>query len=362
MPPTGIKASAQGRTAMNTKTLDFRSDTVTQPTDEMRAAMAAASVGDDILGEDPTVQRLEAMSAHLFGKEAALFLVSGTMANQVAIMALTQLGDEIIVGEQTHIYNLEVAGIAALSGVQLRPLATHAGRLDGAALNKAIRPRGIQAAVSRVLCLENTYDLNRGIPLGLNYLQEMADIAQRRELLLYLDGARIFNACQSLGISAQALCAPIDGLQFCLSKGLAAPFGAMLVGTGDFIARARWLRQRLGGGMRQAGHMAAAGIVALERMVERLAEDHDNATRLANGLAGIDARLVDLEQARTNIVHIDFGATGRASAPIVAALLERGIRIKPIDEETCRMVTHWGLLRDDIDFALESIENLLKRS
>jgi threonine aldolase len=343
------------------KLLDFRSDTVTQPTDAMRTAMAEAVVGDDILGEDPSVQRLESLSASLFGKAAGLFMVSGTMANQVAIMAMTQLGDEVIAGEASHIYNLEVGGIAALSGVQIRPLATDSGRFNAAALNKAIRSPGIQSAVTRVLCLENTYDLNRGIPLALDYLQEVADIAHRRDVQVYLDGARIFNACLSQGISPQALCAPVDGLQFCLSKGLAAPVGSVLVGSSEFIARARWLRQRLGGGMRQAGHMAAAGIVALEQMVARLAEDHDHATRLAHGLAALDERLVDLTQPRTNIVRIDLAAAGLQSAPIVEALLERRIRIKQIDADSCRMVTHWGIEQNDIDTALAAFEALLKR-
>ena len=346
---------------MNNKPLDFRSDTVTQPTEEMRAAMASAIVGDDILGEDPTVQRLEAMSAHLFGKEAGLFVISGTMANQVAIMALTQAGDEIIAGEDSHIYNLEVAGIAALSGVQIRPVKAGTGRFNPTAVRKAIRPKGLQSAVTRVLCLENTYDLNRGIPVGLEYHQEMLEIARSRDLVLYLDGARIFNASASLGIGVKTLCEPIDCLQFCLSKGLAAPVGALLVGSKAFIDRARWMRQRIGGGMRQAGHMAAAGIVALERMMGRLVQDHENATRLARGLADIDERLVDLAMPWTNIVHIDFGAAGFQSEPIVAALLEHRIKIKQINPEACRMITHWGIDEDDIDAALMALKKVLKR-
>ena len=225
------------------KLLDFRSDTVTQPTEEMRKAMASAVVGDDILGEDPTVQRLERMCATMFGKEAGLFVISGTMANQVAIMALTQLGDEIIVGEDTHIYNLEVGGLAALSGVQARPVRAELGRFSPADVKKAIRPRGVQSAISRVLCLENTYNLNRGIPLNLDYLKEMADIAHSHDMTVYLDGARIFNAAAAFNMSLAELCQPVDCLQFCLSKGLAAPVGAVLAGSPRIGPRSCFLRQ-----------------------------------------------------------------------------------------------------------------------
>jgi len=344
---------------MNEKILDFRSDTVTQPTEAMRAAMAAAVVGDDIMGEDPSVARLEALAAARFGKEAALFLISGTMANQVAVMALTQLGDEIIVGEESHLFNLEAGGIAGLSGVQARPLRSEAGRFDADAVRRAVRPRGVQSPQSRLLCLENTYDLHRGIPLPAEYLQAMADLAHERDLLVYLDGARIFNAAVSQNTTVAALCAPIDALQCCLCKGLAAPVGAMLVGSQAFIDRARWVRQRLGGGMRQAGHMAAAGIVALETMSLRLGEDHDNARRLAEGLAGIDARLVDRSLPLTNVVQIDFGAAGWDATPVVAALQARQIRIRQIDAARCRMVTHWGIDREDVDAALAALRQIL---
>jgi threonine aldolase len=325
----------------------------------MRKAMASAVVGDDILGEDPTVQRLEGMCAAMFGKEAGLFVISGTMANQVAVMALTQLGDEIIVGEDTHIYNLEVAGLAALSGVQARPVRAEQGRFSPADVKKAIRPKGIQSAISRVLCLENTYNLNRGIPLNLDYLKEMADIAHGHDMTIYLDGARIFNASVAFNMSLAELCRPVDCLQFCLSKGLAAPVGSILVGTKTFIDRARWIKQRIGGGMRQAGHMAAAGIVALEKMQDRLKEDHENATYLARGLAAIDKRLVDLGAPRTNILYIDFGAAGRKATPIVGELLKNNVKIKQIDEGACRMITHWGIDKGDIDIVLALYKKIL---
>ncbi len=346
---------------MTEKYLDFRSDTVTQPTAAMRAAMSEAEVGDDILGEDPSVRRLEHLAAELFGKEAALFVISGTMANQVAIMTLTERGDEIIAGDASHLYNTEVSGVAVLSGVQVRPLPTRAGRFDPADLVRAIRSSSIQTSATRLLCLENTYDLTRGIPLDPEYQQAMADIAHQRELSVYLDGARIFNAALAAACSVRTLCAPIDCLQFCLSKGLAAPVGALLVGPQAFIDRARRMRQRIGGGMRQAGHMAAAGIVALETMRERLAEDHANASRLAQGLAEIDERIVDLAAPRTNIVHIDLGAAGRQAAPVVAALRERRIRIRAIDETRCRMITHWGIDAADVDNALAAFAEILRK-
>lgn len=346
---------------MNSAFLDFRSDTVTQPTPAMREAMAAAVVGDDLLGEDPTVARLEAMAAERFGKEAGLLVISGTMANQVAVMTLAGRGDEILAGEEAHIYNLEVGGVAALSGVQIRPLRASAGRFDPSDVRRAIRRPGIQSPETRVLCLENTYDLNRGIALDAGYVEEIAGIAHAQGVSVYLDGARIFNAAACFGTTVRDLCAPVDCLQFCLSKGLAAPLGAVLVGPRETIEPARRMRQRLGGGMRQAGHLAAAGIVALETMSERLAEDHANAARLAAGLAAIDDRLVAAEAPATNIVHVNLGAAGFDAELVTSSLFDLGVRIKPLGEGACRMVTHWGLSRDDIDVALDLMRGLLQR-
>lgn len=272
------------------------------------------------------------------------------MANQVAIMTLTHLGDEILVGEDAHLFNQEMAGVAALSGVQARSVRAEAGRFDAAVVRKAIRPTGGHSATRRVLCLENTYDLSRGIPLDRAYLESMADIARARDA-----GLPRWRPHERAAVAAQTsvadLCAPIDYLQCCLSKGLAAPMGALLVGSRDFIDRARRTRQRLGGGMRQAGHIAAAGIVALEQMVGRLAEDHRHARRLAEGLAGIDTRLVDLSTPMSNIVSIDFEAAGRSAETIVAALQEAHIRIRLIDAGRCRMATHWGIESEDIERA-----------
>lgn len=338
---------------------DFRSDTVTQPTEDMRIAMLNAEVGDDILGEDPTVQKLEAMAAEMFGKEAGLFTISGTMSNQVAIMAMTQLGDEILVGEETHIYNLECAGLAALAGVQARPLRSEKGRFSSTEVRQSIRPRGIQSAITRVLCLENTYNLNRGIPLPADYISTMAKIAHEHEMQVYLDGARVFNAAASLSADLKELCQDVDALMFCLSKGLAAPVGSVLVGSQAFIDKARWVRQRLGGGMRQAGHMAAAGIVGLEQMIKRLPEDHANAKRLADGLSALDPHLVDVEGTLTNVVHVDFASVGKTANFMVDALLKRGFKVKNVGPTQCRMVTHWGLTEADVDEAVEAVKEIL---
>ncbi|MDU4962172.1 MAG: GntG family PLP-dependent aldolase [Sporomusaceae bacterium] len=339
--------------------LDYRSDTVTLATPAMRQAMMQAEVGDDILGEDPTVKRLEAAGAALFGKEAALFVVSGTMANQIAVMALTERGHEVLVGEDSHIYNLEVGGLAALSGVQARPLRATEGRFDPRVLKAAVRPSGLQTAVTKLLCLENTYDLNRGIPLPADYIAQVSDLAHAAGLMVYLDGARIFNAAAALAADVRSLCQPVDAMQVCLSKGLAAPVGSLLLGSGAFIAKARWLRQRLGGGMRQAGHMAAACLVALETMRDRLGEDHDNARLLAEGLAAIDERLVDLSLPMTNVVQVELGPLGFDSGHAARLLLERGIKVKPISPTACRMITHWGISSSDVEATLATMRGLL---
>ena len=340
---------------------DFRSDTVTLPTPKMRQAMADAEVGDDILGEDPTVQRLESVSARLLGKEAGLFVLSGTMGNQVAIQTLTERGDEILVGADSHIFNLEVGGLAALSGVQTRILTSQGGRFDPRDVRSAIRSKGIQAAVTRVLCLENTCDLNRGIPLPPEYFAEMGNIARERGLGVYLDGARIFNAATFFGAEPASLCKDVDAVMFCLTKGLAAPLGSVLVGTREFIDRARWIRQRIGGGMRQAGHIAAAALVALDTMRERLAEDHINAERLREGLASVHPQIVDMKQPLTNIVRIDFAPVGKTSASMVQRLFECGIKVKPVGETACRMVTHWGISANDVDESVAAIASILRQ-
>jgi threonine aldolase len=282
------------------------------------------------------------------------------MANQIAVMVATRPGDEVILGEESHLYNLEVGGLSALAGVQSRIVKSKMGKFDPTDLKKAIRNRGIQAPISQMLCLENTYDLNRGYPLSPEYQAEMAAIARQYDMFVYLDGARIFNAAQALNVHVSQLAKGIDALQFCLTKGLAAPFGSLLLGSNEFIAKARWIRQRIGGGMRQAGHMAAAGIVALETMTARLKEDHDNARRLAEGLCAIDERLVELDKVLTNIVQIDFGHVGKDAFYVTEALMKRGIKIKVIGDTTCRMIAHAGVNARDVDEAIEEIRDIIR--
>lgn len=343
------------------KIMDFRSDTVTKATPQMLEAMVRAEVGDDLIGDDPTVKKLEALGADMFGKEAGLFVISGTMANQVAIMTLTQSGDEVLVGDKSHIYNLEAGGLAAISGVQSRTLSSNYGKFDSDELREAIRPIGVQSPITRVLCLENTYDLNRGIPLSPEYQAQMAEIAHEHGLTVYLDGARIFNAITAFRVPPQEFGKHVEALQFCLSKGLAAPVGSLLLGTKTFIERARWIRQRFGGGMRQAGHMAAAGIVALETMIDRLGEDHENAQRLAKGLAAIDISLVNVASTKTNIVRVEFATCGLQAQAVAQELEQMGIKVKPITATACRMITHWGLTSQDIDTAIAAIAGIIRR-
>ncbi len=341
------------------RVIDLRSDTVTQPTQAMRDAMRDAVVGDDILGEDPTVQELERRSATMLGKEAGLFVVSGTMANQVAVMALTERGDEILVGDATHIFNLEVGGLAALSQVQVRTLPATRGAFSIEAVRGAIRPRGIQAPITRLLCLEDTYDLNRGIPLGSAYLRNVTAVAREHGLAVYLDGARIFNAAVALNERPADLAAHADAAMFCLAKGLSAPIGSVVVGTRAFIDKARWIRQRLGGGMRQAGHMAAAGLVAVNEMMDRLADDHRHARMLAEGLSRIHPSLVELGAPMTNIVHIDFGGVDARAPDVARRLSEIGIRVKVVGEHAARAVTHRGIDVAHIEAVVAAVRRCL---
>lgn len=335
--------------------IDLRSDTVTTPTEKMRDAMRNAAVGDVVLNEDPTVQKLEEMGARLFGKEAALLTVSGTMSNQVAVLSLCQKGDQIIVHDRSHMYNLEVAGLASICGVQTRPIPAPGGRYDLARLEREIIPPQIQTAPTTLICLENTFDLNRGLVIPKSHIDEVAALAKRYKIKVYMDGARILNAAVKLKTTAAELCQNVDAVALCLSKSLACPVGSLLVGSSEFIARARRMRQMLGGGWRQAGIIAAAGIVALEEMVDRLAEDHENARQLAEGLIkiGLD---IDLAQVQTNIVHLDLSNTGRTAADFCAALAEKGVRIKAVGPYEARMVTHKDFCAADTKRVLEAVQ------
>ncbi len=338
-------------------TVDLRSDTVTQPTPAMRRAMAEAEVGDDGFRDDPTVLRLEEKAAEMLGKEAALLMPSGTMANLCAILAHTQWGDEVIVEARSHTQVYEHGGWSVLGGRISRQLNGRLGMFDLEELEAAIQPHGdLHCAGTGLICLENTHMLAGGIPLTPEQVQAVADVAHRHHIPLHVDGARLFNAAVALGVPAKELVAPADSVQFCLSKGLSCPIGSLLVGSRELIQKAHQMRQMLGGTMRQAGVIAAAGLVALDTMIDRLAEDHDHARRLAEGIAEIGHGLeVDLSRVRTNIVYVSTAGFARGAEWLLRRLEEEGVRALTIAPEVVRMVTHYGIERRHIDYALQVI-------
>lgn len=335
-------------------TIDLRSDTVTLPTDEMREAMARAELGDDVYGEDPTVNRLERMAADLLGKEAALFVASGTMGNLAAMLTHCPRGTKALLGAEAHTYVYEAGGAAAFGGIVMTPIRNTAdGELDLDQMREELaRPPDVHFAEPSLVALENTHNLCAGAAVELSHMAAVAEAAHRRALPVHLDGARIFNAALALETSAAKIAATADTVSVCLSKGLACPVGSLLCGSAEFIGRARRTRKALGGGMRQAGVLAAAGIVALDQMVERLAEDHLNARALAQGLgliAGINVRPV---KRRTNMVVFDLDEGPAETAKFVAALREREVLIGARGTSTFRAVTHYGISRAAIDRAV----------
>lgn len=340
------------------KIIDLRSDTVTHPTPKMRQAMFEAEVGDDVYGEDPTVNRLEMMAAASMGKEAALFTTSGTQSNLVAILTHTNHGDEIIVGDEAHILWYEVGGAAALGGVTMRTLPNDRyGRLNPDDIERAIRDSDIHYPETTLLCLENTHNRCGGTVLTTDYTSEVCNLAHRCGLKVHLDGARIFNAAIALGVPTRALVENADSVSLCLSKGLSAPVGSLLCGSRDFVEQARKLRKMLGGGMRQVGVIAAAGIVALETMVERLSEDHANARRLAQGLAGIEGIKLAQDNVPTNIVMFEISPEISARE-FMEDLEEAGVKVGWRNGRPFRAVTHCMVSSADIDEALIRIETV----
>ena len=334
--------------------IDLRSDTVTQPTDEMRRAMAAAEVGDDVFGEDPSINELQERAAAILGKEAGLLTSSGTMSNLISTLAYSSHGDEIVMGDQAHMFWNESAGQAALAGVQTRLVPNDPqGRLDPGDVAAAIRPKGnLHFPNTSMVCLENTHNRCSGGVLTPEDTKSVCDVAHDAGVPVHLDGARIFNAAIALEVPAVELVREVDDLSFCLSKSLSCPVGSVLVGSQEFIDNARRWRKMIGGGMRQAGVLAAAGLVALDTMVDRLEEDHQNARRLAHGLANIDGLSVDPEQIQTNIVFFDVDPKLGTAADMIAALERENIKVSYPGKQSIRMVTHRHISGEDIEEAL----------
>ena len=341
--------------------IDLRSDTITRPTPAMRKAMAEAEVGDDVFKEDPTVNRLEEMAARRMGKPAALLVGSGTMGNLVSQLAHCGRGDETILGDQSHVFFYEQGGASALGGIHPRTLPNEInGTIALDKIEAAIRPDDVHFPQSRLVILENTHNRCSGTPLTPAYTAEVGHLAKRHGLKLHIDGARIFNAAVALDVDVAQLAAPADSVTFCLSKGLAAPVGSVLCGDDAFIAQARRVRKSVGGGMRQAGIIAAAGIVALTEMVDRLAEDHANARALALGLAEIRGLRIDPDAIATNIVYFGVAKQGLDAPTMVAQLGAQGVRVLPTATDQMRAVLNYHVTAADVQRALVVFNRVMK--
>lgn len=339
------------------KYIDLRSDTVTMPTDAMRKAMAAAAVGDDVYGDDPTMKELEELAADILGKEAALFVPSGTMGNQLAIMTHTRRGDEIIAGSEAHIVWHEVGAPAVLSGVSVLQQVFPHGMPDAKMIERAIRGSDIHEPETSLICLENA--LSNGRVVSTAIMKEVSEVAKKHNLPVHLDGARVFNAATALGVDVKEITKHVDTVSCCLSKGLCAPVGTVLLGSRAFIARARKLRKLLGGGMRQCGILAAAGIIALTQMPERLIEDHDNAKYMAKLLSQIDGVHVDMNSVEINMVWFDADKPADALSNVQSIMLKDNIKINGPDGTRFRFVTNNDVSRADVEEAVKSFRRAI---
>jgi threonine aldolase len=335
--------------------IDLRSDTVTKPTPEMRRAMADAEVGDDVYGEDPTVNRLERRAAEILGKEAAVFVPTGTMANTIGVKLHTEHGQEIICETRSHVYNYELAMMAWFSGCVARPVHAEDGILRWEQIRKSIRPLGPHWAPTGLIEIENTSNMTGGTVYPLEVIHEICAGARERGLKVHMDGARVFNAAEYLGKPVREVVAEVDTVSFCLSKALGAPVGSMLAGTDEQMRRGRLYRKRLGGGMRQAGVLAAAGLIALEEHPRKLAADHANARRLAEALSRIPGIAVDPAKVQTNIVIYDVSGCGIPAAEFSARLKAKGVLMNAVGETQLRAVTHYDVSREDCELAAQAI-------
>lgn len=339
--------------------IDLRSDTVTRPTPAMRKAMVEAEVGDDVFGEDPTVNCLQERVAQILGKEASLFVPSGTMANQLAIKSHTQPGDEVIIETTSHPYNFEGGGGAALSGIQFHCLKGIRGILDASQILEAIRPEDHHFPVTRLICLENTHNRGGGAIYPIEKMREIYQVAKLKGLFVHLDGARLWNASVATGISPQEYSQWADSVSVCLSKGLGAPIGSLVAGSKSFIDRVHRFRKMFGGGMRQVGIIAAAGLYALDHHLERLKQDHQNAKRLAVGLKEIKGVSLDPKHVETNIVIFDVVETGKTAQQIAEAMKHHNVLIHAFGKTQIRLVTHLDVTEEDVETALKAFGEVI---
>jgi len=342
------------------RTVDLRSDTTTLPTDEMRQAISGSELGDDVFQGDPTVNKLQDLAAQRMGKEAALLVPSGTMANLASILTHCGRGAEVILGNRAHTYKYEKGGISAYGGIHSTQIPNQDdGTMQLEDIRAAIRGIDDHFPVTKLICLENTHNVCSGAPLSVTYTKEVANLARAHNIKLHIDGARIFNAAVAQGVEVQELVEDADSMSFCMSKGLAAPVGSIICGSKDFIDQARGIRKGLGGGMRQAGIIAAAGIVALETMVDRLQEDHTNARLLADGIADLPGIILDPESIKTNIIYFDMDDAAMESADFLAALSTKGIQFFDTGPRRFRMVTHYGITAEDILYTIDGFKQTL---
>ena len=342
-------------------TIDLRSDTVTLPTPAMREAIYRAELGDDVFGEDPTTNRLEKMAAERMGKEAALLVVSGTMGNLVCTLTHCRRGEEVILGDRSHTFLYEAGGMSTLGGIHPHTICNQPdGTMRLEDIEGAIRGSNVHFPRTRLICLENTHNRCYGSALTSEYIDSVAALAKEHGLSIHLDGARIFNAAIALGIDVKELTANVDSLSFCLSKGLSAPVGSVVCGSSEFIAEARRARKVLGGGMRQAGVIAAAGIKALEEMVDRLAKDHENARRLAEGIAHISGLSIEPAKVQTNIIYFELDEERMTPKELVTELDKKEVKLLSVGARRLRAVTHYGISAEDIDLTVKALGEVMK--
>ena len=344
-------------------TIDLRSDTVTLPTKEMREAISNAELGDDVFQEDPTINNLEKLAAKKFNKEAAIFLPSGTMANLVAVLTHCNRGDEVMLGDQSHTFLYEAGGISSFGGVHSRQLKNHNdGTIHLNDIKNAIRKKDVHFPPSRLICLENTHNRCFGMPLETNYVNEVVDIAKNNNMSVHVDGARIFNAAVATGSTVADLTKNVDSVSFCLSKGLSAPSGSLLCGDKNFIHRARFNRKALGGGMRQAGILAAAGVVAIDIMSAKIIEDHRNAKALAVGIAKIDGIIIETEKIKTNIIYFKLDHPKINSESLLDIMSKKNIRFFELGPNWFRLVTHSGISKENIDYVISEFDSFFSQA